>query len=162
MGDALLHTKHILSRRPVPKIAPSRYGYNIQRQGARVCLPSGAPAMLQLWDVTLLNLSRSGVLLEHCHQVRVGAQYPLSFPVEGCRLTVTVRVARSSVSHFTAVEGGEKRTVYRTGLEFTGLTESMAQQISGYIDRLRAADLNSWGASTDSPARDPLDRRSLN
>jgi hypothetical protein len=62
--------------------------------------------------------------------------------VQGLRLTVTARVVRSSVSHFAEVDGGEKRTVYRTGLEFTGLTEDMAQLISGYIDRLRTADLN--------------------
>ena len=153
MGDSLLHATHIVWKRPVRKIAP-RYGYNIQRQGARVCLRSGALATLQFWEVTLLNLSRSGVLLEHFHQVRVGGQYQLTFPVEDRRITVIARVARSSVSHFTEVDGGEKRTVYRTGLEFTRLTENMAQQISGFIDRLRAADLTSWCPSTDSPAKE--------
>ncbi|HWT80570.1 MAG TPA: PilZ domain-containing protein [Candidatus Methylomirabilis sp.] len=108
MGDSLLHATHIVWKRPVRKIAP-RYGYNIQRQGARVCLRSGALATLQFWEVTLLNLSRSGVLLEHFHQVRVGGQYQLTFPVEDRRITVTARVARSSVSHFTGVDGGEKR-----------------------------------------------------
>ena len=162
MGDSLLFTKHLVSKRPVAKIAFLPYGYNIQRQGARVCLQAGAAATLQLWDVTLLNLSRSGVLLEHFHQVRVGGQYQLTFPVEDRRITVTTRVARSSVSHFTELDGGEKRTVYRSGLEFTGLTETVAQQISGYIDRLRTADLNPWCPSTDLPARDSLGWRSPN
>ena len=49
---------------------------------------------------------------------------------------------------------GREATVYRTGLEFTRLTENMAQQISGFIDRLRAADLTSWCPSTDSPAKE--------
>ena len=141
MGDSLLYT-HLLSKRPGAAMAPPRYGSNIPRRGVRVRLRSGVAGTLQLWEVTLLNLSRSGVLLEHWHQVRVGGQYQLTFPVEGRRLTVTARVVRSSVSHFTAAEGGEQRTVYRTGLEFAGLTETQAQQIAGYIDRLQAADGN--------------------
>ena len=153
MGPILLSTR-VLPERPVDEVPSPRPEHNIQRRGARVRLPSGAAATLQLWGVTVLNLSRSGVLLEHFHQVRVGGQYQLTFPVEDRRITVTAQVARSSVSHFTEVDGDEKRTVYRTGLQFTGLTENMAQQILGYIDRLRAADLNSWSPSTDSPARE--------
>jgi len=125
------------------EVASPRQEYNIQRQGARVRLRSGITGTLHLSDVTLLNISRSGVLLEHFHQVRVGELYQLAFPAHGRRIAVSTRAVRSCVSRFAPLAGGEKQTVYHTGLEFTGLTEDMVKLISGYIERLRSSGLNS-------------------
>ena len=75
--------------------------------------------------------------------MRVGELYQLVFPAHGRRITVSTRAVRSCVSRFASLAGGEKQTVYHTGLQFTGLTEGVVKLISGYIERLRSSDLNS-------------------
>jgi len=126
---------------PVTEVPPPRQEYNIQRRGARVRIRGGASAKLQFWDVTLLDISRSGVLLAHTDRVRVGELYLLALQVEGRPLTVMARAVRSFVSHFIPVAGDERRIVYHTGMEFSALTDETAERISAYIHRLRAPGL---------------------
>jgi len=126
---------------PVTEVPPPRQEYNIQRRGARVHLRKRVAARLQFWDVTLLDISRSGVLLAHTDRVRVGELYRLAFQVEGLYFKVVVRTVRSFVSHFVPVAGGEQQIVYRTGMEFTALTDETAQRISASVHRLRASGL---------------------
>jgi hypothetical protein len=126
---------------PVTEVPPPRQEYNIQRRGARVRLRKRVAARLQFWDVTLLDISRSGVLLAHTDRVRVGELYRLAFQVEGLYFKVVVRTVRSFVSHFVPVAGGEQQIVYRTGMEFTALTDETAQRISASVHRLRASGL---------------------
>lgn len=141
MRKPILHIAHTAFGAPTDEIPPPRQQYKIQRRGARVRVRAGTPAKLHFWDVTLRNISRSGILLEHHHRVRVGELYRLSFQVDGLHLKVMARAVRSFVSHFITVAGGEQQIVYHTGMEFTALTDDTVALVSAYIDHLRAADL---------------------
>jgi hypothetical protein len=140
MNESFFHGTRPLPEIPVTEVPPPRQEYNVQRRGARVRVRPGAAAKLQFWDVTLRNISRSGVLLEHSQRVQVGELYRLAFQVDGLHLKVTAWAVRSFVSHFVPVPGGEQQIVFRTGMEFTDVTEDTAKRISAYIDRQRASD----------------------
>jgi hypothetical protein len=131
---------------PTVEVPPPRTEQNIRRRGARVRLRAGAPARLQFWDVTLLDLSRSGALIEHTQRIQVGDVYRLVFQLEGLDLTVKARVARSFASHYAPVAGGERQLVYRTGVEFTEVTGETTARISAYLGQVRTSEF-----SADSP-----------
>ncbi|HSD50992.1 MAG TPA: PilZ domain-containing protein [Candidatus Methylomirabilis sp.] len=110
--------------------------YVIQRRGARVPMQDPAPIQLHLRAADLLDISLSGALVEHIVGVRVGEVYRLFFPVRGVEVEVLARAVRSFVSRVSPVAGGEGQIVYRTGLEFVELKESMAKTLTAYIDEL--------------------------
>lgn len=141
MDEKVLHITRSLFESPAVDIPPPRQEFNIKRSGARVHTRAGVPVRLHFWDVTLLDISSSGALLEHDQRVRVGEVYRLSFEVEGLHVGLTGRTVRSFVSHRIPVAGGEQQIMYRTGLEFTGLTEDTAQLISAYVTRVRRSEL---------------------
>lgn len=117
--------------------APSpRDTYAIERRGTRVLMQDPAPVQLHLRGADLLDISLSGALVEHTVGVRVGEVYRLFFPVQGVEVEVLARAVRSSVSRVAPVAGGEGQLVYRTGLEFVELKESMAKTLTAYIDDL--------------------------
>jgi len=140
MAESFLHRRRLWHEIPVAEVPPPRQEYNVQRRGARVRARTGAAAKLQFWDVILCDISRSGVLLEHSQRVQVGELYRLGFEADGLDRKVTARAVRSFVSHCVPVPGGEQQIVFRTGMEFTDVTEDTAKWISAYIDRQRASD----------------------
>lgn len=142
MNEKILHVTPTALEKPVVEIPPPPQEYNIQRRGARVRVPPGIAAKLHLWDVTLIDLSLSGALIEHTHRVRVGELYYLSFQVEGLHVRVKARAVRSFVSHHVPMTGDERQLFYRTGVEFTDLPDDTAKSVSAYLDRLRTSELN--------------------
>jgi len=141
MDEKILHITRTTLGTPAVEIPPPAQQYNIQRRGARVRLRNGAAAKLHLWDVTLIDLSRSGTLIEHTHRVRVGDSYHLSFQVDGLHVRVKARAVRSFASHRVPVAEGERQIVYRTGMEFADLTADTANSISAYLNRLHASEI---------------------
>jgi DNA-binding response OmpR family regulator len=108
-----------------------------RRRAARLRLRLRAPALLQLREVSLIDISLSGALVEHTEPVRPGEIYHLSFSVEGQQLQVLARAIRAFASHHVTVAGGERQMVYRTGMEFLGVEKNVAALIAAYMDRLR-------------------------
>jgi len=141
MDEKILHITRTALGVPAAENPAPRQEYNIQRRGARLRLRAGAKARLHLWDVTLIDLSLSGALVEHTHRVRVGDLYCLSFQVEGLHVRAKARAARSFASHRVPLARGERQLIYRTGMEFADLPEATTALISAYIDRLRASQL---------------------
>ena len=140
MDEKILHITRTALGVPPFEIPSPQQGYNIQRRGSRVRLRAGAKARLHLGDVTLIDLSLSGTLVEHTQRVRVGDLYSLSFQVQGLHIKVRARAVRSFASHRVRVAGGERQLVYRTGMEFSDLSEDTAKLISAYLDRLHASE----------------------
>ena len=107
-----------------------------RRRAPRVRIEEGSPAQLQLKEVYLLDLSLSGALVEHSEPINLGEVYRLTFPVEGGEVQVLARAIREFASHRITMEGGERRIVYRTGMEFIGLEKGPSDLISAYVERL--------------------------
>jgi len=121
-----------VAARPIPPIDPGKE----RRRAPRVRMKGQTPAQLQLKNVTLLDLSLSGALVEHVEPVSPGEIYRLSFPVEGKQIQVLARAVRAFASHRVTIAGGERQLVYRTGMEFVGIEKGAADLISAYLDRL--------------------------
>ena len=121
-----------VAARPIPPPDPGKE----RRRGPRARAKEETPAQLQLKNVTLLDLSLSGALVEHVEPVSPGEIYRLSFPVEGKQIQVLARAVRAFASHRVTIAGGERQLVYRTGMEFVGIEKGAADLISAYLDRL--------------------------
>ena len=128
----VLGKARLASRPPSP---PPDLGKE-RRRAARVRMRQDCPATLMLKDVKLLDISLSGALVEHSEPVNPGEIYRLCFPVEDQEVQVLARAIRAFASHRVTGAGGERRMVYRTGMEFVGVEKGAAELISAYIDRL--------------------------
>jgi len=133
-----LSVTRALTKVKVAKIPPPpRDAGSDRRRAARLRLRLHAPALLQLREVSLIDISLSGALVEHTEPVRPGEIYHLSFSVEGQQVQVLARAVRAYASHHVTVAGGERQIVYRTGVEFLGVEKNVAALIAAYMDRLR-------------------------
>lgn len=133
-----LSVTRALTKVRVAKLPPApRDASSERRRAERLRLRLRAPALLQLREVNLTDISLSGALVEHAEPVRLGEIYHLSFSVEGRQLQVLARAVRAFASHYVTVAGGERQIVYRTGIEFLGVEKGVAALITAYMDRLR-------------------------
>jgi DNA-binding response OmpR family regulator len=128
----LLGKARVATRPPPPPVPGSE-----RRRAPRVRMEKGSPAQLQLKEVYLLDISLSGALVEHRESVDPGEIYRLAFPLDGKEVQVLARAIREFASHRITVEGGERRIVYRTGVEFVRLEKGASELISAYVERLR-------------------------
>jgi len=110
--------------------------YAIQRRGHRVRLRELVPVQVQFWDALLVDISRSGALVEHTDRVRPGEVYRLTFPGEIRKMQVLVRAVRSFVSQLVPMAEGEGQVVYRSGVEFVDGANGVADLVSGSTDRI--------------------------
>jgi DNA-binding response OmpR family regulator len=135
--DALAHSvQHVLQKGEVAKMPAPRDIVHERRRAARARLRSHSPAHLHLMEVTLVDLSLSGALVEHTDPVRPGEIYRLAFGVDGQDVQVLARAVRAFASHRVTVAGGERKVVYRTGMEFVGVERGASELISAYVNRL--------------------------
>jgi DNA-binding response OmpR family regulator len=107
-----------------------------RRRAKRVRLRERAEAQLQLRDVTLVDLSVSGALVEHTEPVRPGEIYRLSLAMQSQKVQILARAMRVFASHRVTTAAGERQVVYRTGMEFVGVKKETADLISAHIDSL--------------------------
>jgi DNA-binding response OmpR family regulator len=107
-----------------------------RRKAPRVRFRQPARALLQLRDVSLVDLSHTGALVEHVEPVRPGEIYRLAITVEREMLHVLARAIRVFASHRVTLTGGERQVVYRTGMEFVGLKKDAASLIARHVEKL--------------------------
>ncbi len=138
LDELSMSVKRVLSKTRVATLPPPppRDTANERRGATRVRMRGQAMAQLQLRDVTLIDLSLSGALIEHTEPVRPGEIYRLSFAAMDKQVQVLARAVRVFASHRVTVAGGERQVVYRTGMEFVGMKKDAADLISAHIDRL--------------------------
>jgi DNA-binding response OmpR family regulator len=120
------------ARRPPPPLEPKRE----RRRAPRVRVREGSSAQLHLKEVSLLDISLSGALVEHSEPVNPGEIYRLTFQVEGKEVQVLARAVHAFASHRETAAGGERRILYRTGMEFVGVEKGAAELIAAYIESL--------------------------
>ena len=129
--ERVLH-KSVVAQMPVPVIEKAAD----RRKSVRVRTDRHYPAQLQLMDVILIDISLAGALVEHTDPVRPGEIYHLSFKINNREVQVLARAIRVFASHRVASADGERRVVYRTGMEFVGVEKEAADLISAYVDRV--------------------------
>ena len=122
---------------PRPRDAASE-----RRRAPRIRLRAQSRAELQLRDVNLIDLSLSGVLVEHIEPLRPGEIYHLSITIKERKVPVLARAMRVFASHRVTVAGGERQVVYRTGMEFVGLEKETADLIAEHVDSMTRQDLS--------------------
>jgi DNA-binding response OmpR family regulator len=121
-----------------PATSPSRHDPTVERRRApRVRIPDRSAAHMELKDVTLIDLSLSGALVEHSGPVSPGEIYRLSFTIEDHKVGVLARTIRAFASHRLPPEAGGRQLMHRTGVEFVGIDRGAANIISAYVNRLR-------------------------
>jgi len=122
-----------VARLPPP---PPRDAASERRRTPRVRFRTRTPALLQLRDVNLIDISQSGTLVEHFEPLRPGEIYRLAATFDGQNVEVLVRAMRVFASHRITVAGGERQVVYRTGMEFVGLKKEAANLIARHVQSL--------------------------
>ena len=130
--DRVLGKARVAKRPPPPPPEPG----SDRRRARRARIEEGSPAQLQLKDVSLLDISLSGALVEHSEPVNPGEIYRLSFLVEGKEVQVLARTIRAFASHRVTVSGGGRRVMYRTGMEFVGIEKGASELIAAYVESL--------------------------
>jgi len=133
--DVLAHAiERVLHRQEVAKSPQTgREPRANRRRSGRARLL--VPAQLQLRDVTMIDLSPEGGLVEHTDPVHLGDIYRLAFLLESRRVQVLARAVRAFASHRVTIAVGEWKMVYRTGLEFVGVDKATSEAIAAYTDR---------------------------
>lgn len=86
---------------------------------------------------SLLDISHGGALIEHANLIRPGTISSLTLSAPKQEISLRCRVVRSLVYRRAVWPTGEQDHVYRTGLEFLGLSEDSQQLIDEYIEILR-------------------------
>jgi DNA-binding response OmpR family regulator len=137
LDELALCVNRAMSKVRVSKLPPPPPDAGNERRCAkRVRLRERAEAQLQLRDVTLVDLSVSGALVEHTEPVRPGEIYRLSLAMQNQKVQILARAMRVFASHRVTTAAGERQVVYRTGMEFVGVKKETADLISTHIDSL--------------------------
>ncbi|MFQ5846442.1 MAG: PilZ domain-containing protein [Candidatus Methylomirabilales bacterium] len=87
-------------------------------------------------QVSVLDISLGGALIEHFNLVRPGSPSFLSLVVQGAEISLRCRVVRTRLHRHELWPTGEHGYVYRTGLEFLALSEESRRLLTQYIDFL--------------------------
>ncbi len=136
LDEIRLAVSRALSKSWVAKLPPlPRTAASERRRAARVRMPNHAPGLLQHREVTLIDISLSGALVEHTRPVRPGEIYRLSFVAKAERVQVLARAVRVFLGHRITLAGGERQAVYRTGMEFVGVDKPTQDRIAAYIEQ---------------------------
>lgn len=98
-------------------------------------------------DASLVDISLGGALIEHAQVVRPGTLSSLDLELQGKKLRVKCRVARSIVNRIEGQPDGEQALIYHTGLEFLEPSEETRQLINDYIQSITGTGNGTgWGS----------------
>jgi hypothetical protein len=105
-----------------------------RRKHARFVVKGGAKGRVAVvWDAVLLDISIGGALIEHASVVRPGTPSSLELDLEGKRIRLRCRVARSVADRIEVQSDGERELIYHTGLQFVEPSDETLQVIGDYI-----------------------------
>lgn len=105
-----------------------------RRKHARFHVKGGAKGRVAVvWDAVLLNLSLGGALIEHANVVRPGTPSSLELELQGKKIRLRCRVARSVADRIEVQPDGERELMYHTGLQFVEPSDDTIQAISDYL-----------------------------
>jgi len=110
-------------------------------------------------NVSLLDISLGGALIEHAHVAQPGIVFDLFLTLLGRKMRLKCRVIRSTVHRSEAQAYGERKLFYRTGLEFVGASEETRQAIADFITSVIEGEN---GSGAGEPGRfEPLEQGRL-
>jgi hypothetical protein len=108
-----------------------------RRHGQRVAIPGRPEGRVRaILDARLLDLSQTGVRIEHEHLMRPGFSCTLELPPAMDGLLFPVRVVRSVVIGTTEAPGGDRLLLYESGLAFADLTAAQQEALDALLARL--------------------------
>jgi hypothetical protein len=113
---------------------------------------------------SLLNISLGGVLIEHVHALRPGTPSFVELELQGKRVRLRCRVARSVADRTEVQPDGEREVIYHSGLEFLDIPEETRQVISDYIESVtqgRPSRIETDPDRNPDPDPDPGQKESL-
>jgi hypothetical protein len=84
-------------------------------------------------DVSLLDISLGGALIEHAQVVQPGIAFDLVLTLVGQKLKLRCRAVRSVVYRSEVQAKGGQKLIYRTGLEFLQPPAATQQVIGDFI-----------------------------
>lgn len=96
-----------------------------------------AGRMNAIQNVSFVNISLGGLLVQHTATVRLGDTSLLNLLILGREATVNCRIVRSLVHRPEVQPGGERELIYRSGLEFLDPSEESLGLINEYIEFLK-------------------------
>lgn len=88
-------------------------------------------------QVSLVNISIGGVLIEHSEIVRPGSVCFLTVLLPDEKIGLKCRVVRSIVHRYELSSTGDRDLIYRTGLKFLARSGTPRRQVEEYIDSLK-------------------------
>jgi len=88
--------------------------------------------------VYVVDISLGGTLIEHAGDLQPGSISFLNLLFPGHEVGVKCQVIRSDAHRLEVLSIGTQDLVYRTGLEFLGLSEDSRRRIDGYIEFRKA------------------------
>ena len=86
----------------------------------------------------ILDISRHGIQVEVPSALRPAVNCDVTLPLEGGKLQLKARISRCSAQGFSTFEDGEKKLIYRAGLEFIDLDDHALEVLESKLDELRA------------------------
>ena len=108
-----------------------------RRKHPRFVVKGGAKGRVAaVWDAVLLNISLGGALIEHANVVRPGTPTSVELDLQGKRIRLRCRVARSVGNRIEVQPDGEQEMIYHTGLQFVEPSDETLQVIGDYIHSL--------------------------
>ena len=96
--------------------------------------------MLFKKEVTVLNMSVSGIALLTDRQLKIGIEYVLNLQDEERIITVKAVVVRSTLSQSKTDSTGNVIPLYFVGMQFTNLSEQKTRDIMNFIENHKTAD----------------------
>jgi len=80
--------------------------------------------------------SGGGALIEHSNLVRLGTLSFLTLSIDGQEVSLRCRAVRSAIYRYELRPTGEREHVYRTGLEFSAVSEDARRLLDESLDPL--------------------------
>jgi len=104
------------------------------------------------YDVSLLDISLGGSLIEHVQVVQPESTFELGLILQGQKMKLSCRVVRSAVHRSEGGSRGGGKLIYRTGLEFLDVSDGAREAIGDYIRSIIEEE-----SERDTKGQDPLE-----
>lgn len=110
-----------------------------RRRSGRVNLPAVLQGSVDVrYDVTVINLSASGAMIEHSERLSPGQTCSLFVLLPGVDLRLRAQLVWSQVNQIHRVPQGKGNIRFRSGLHFPNLAEGEAAHLRQYLATLSA------------------------
>ena len=123
-----------------------------RRRNGRVSLPAVLQGSVDVrYDVTVMNLSAAGAMIEHSDRLSPGRTCSLFLLLPSVDLRLRAQLVWSQVNQIHKVPHGKGNIRFRSGLHFPNLTEGEAAHLRQYLATLSAQGTDPAGVPDLAP-----------